>query len=137
MLPSTPIPDRTLAAMRYITLALLLVACNAMAGDMATRVAAGNMAMATAEGQAYDRSLAPAIQSAMMVCAPPSQPVDRFVLVGDIDTAGGLSRVAVEPATPLSRCFAEKLSAQPLPVPPRAPRGTGAYPLTVEMDVTQ
>lgn len=122
--------------MRYITLALLLVSCNAMAGDMATRVAAGNMAMATAEGQAYDRSLAPAIQSAMMVCAP--RPTREPVCAGGRHRyRRGLSRVAVDPATPLSRCFAEKLPAQPLPVPPRAPRGTSAYPLTVEMDVTQ
>ena len=126
--------------MRYITVALLFVSYNVAAGDLAARVAAGNKAIATPEGKAYDAALAPAIQAAMLACVPPGSPPERnngkFALVGYADASGHLSGVAVEPVTPVSRCFAQRFAASQLPVPPSSGHWGNAYPVTVEMTVT-
>jgi hypothetical protein len=126
--------------MRYITVALLLVSYNALAGDLSARVAAGNKAIATPEGKAYDAALAPTIQSAMLACVPPSSSPEgstgKFALVGYADASGHLSQIAVEPVTPVSRCFAERFGASQLPVPPSSSHWGNAYPVTVEMTIT-
>ena len=127
--------------MRYVAIILLLFAsCDAAGGDLSARVAAGNNAIATPEGKAYDGALAPAIQSAMLACVPPGSPADertgKFALVGYVDASGHLSGIEVEPVTPASRCFAEKFGASELPVPPYPTQWGNAYPVTVEMTIT-
>lgn len=126
--------------MRKIAVILTFISSSVMAGDFSARVSAGNKAIHTPEGKAYDATLAPAIQSAMLACAPPGSPPNessgKFVLVGYADASGHLSSVAVEPITNVSRCFAERFGASQLPVPPSSDRWGNAYPVTVEMTVT-
>lgn len=113
-------------------LLLSLTACAAVAEDFSGRVKAGNAAIATPAGKAYDASLGSAVQSAMLKCVPPgsSGHLGKFALVGTVSSNGIVSAIEVQPATETSKCFAEQFSAASLPTPPSAP-----YPLTVEMTV--
>ena len=125
--------------MRTIIAAMLVVSCSACAADFSARVAEGNEAIATPEGEAYDASLAPTIHAAIVACIPPgpSAPgqTGKFALVGVVDSYGKLSSVRVEPTTTSSRCFADKLSSSTLPPAPTTKRWGHAYPLTVEMTI--
>jgi hypothetical protein len=126
--------------MKKIAIVLMLISCNAMAGNFWTRVTAGNSAIATPEGKTYDASLVPFIQATMHICVPPGSPpkssLGKFVLVGDVDASGHLSSVATKPSTHVSRCFARKFGTSPLPVPPLSGRWGKAYPVVVEVTVT-
>ena len=121
-----------------VALAVLLAGTPAFAGDgIARRIEAGRQAIATPAGRAWDAALTPHIQAAMQACAPRDAPgahLGSFVLVGDVDASGRISDVAVEPASPVARCFARRFAAGALPAPPSAPGG--AYPALVEMTVT-
>ena len=59
---------------KLILIALLFVASTHEAGadDFDMRLAAGNKALSSSEGQTYEQSLGPAIQSAMMKCLRPA-----------------------------------------------------------------
>ncbi len=126
--------------MRKIAIALIFISSSAIAGDFSERVAAGNKATAAPGGKGYDAALAPAIQSAMLACAPPGSPpkesAGKFALIGYVDASGHLSEVVVEPVTKMSRCFAAAFGASQLPVPPSSGHWGNAYPVTVEMTVT-
>jgi hypothetical protein len=124
--------------MRKIIAALMFVSCSASSADFAARVVEGNRAIASPAGRIYDAALGPIIQAAMVACVPPgSAPLGRlgkFTLVGYTGASGHLSSVMVEPITVVSRCFAAKLRSATLPSPPQSSR---AYPITVEMAVTE
>ncbi|MFC7301083.1 hypothetical protein [Cognatiluteimonas weifangensis] len=127
--------------MRKIVAILAIFSCSASAADFSARVAQGNEAIATPEGKIYDASLAPAIQAAMVACVPPGSAsigkLGKFILVGYANASGHIFSVAVNPATTVSRCFADKFGSTVLPPPPSTSRWGGAYPVTVEMTVTE
>jgi hypothetical protein len=127
--------------MRKIIAALAFTSFSVSAADFSVRVAEGNQAMATPEGKIYDASLGPAIQAAIVSCVPPGSAstgkLGKFTLVGYADASGHLSSVAIKPVTPVSRCFADKFGSATLPPPPSSSRWADAYPVTVEMTVTE
>lgn len=88
--------------MRTIAIALIFLSSGVNAGDFSARVAAGNKAIATPEGKAYDAALVPAIQSAMLACVPPGsspkESLGEFALVGYCRSKGmdGLRRLSRE-----------------------------------------
>jgi len=97
------------------------------------RIAAAESAIARAGGFAYDTSLVPAIHAAVQPCVPTGRDPARggaFVLVADVDAQGRVHAADVRPASPIARCFAERLSRMQLRPPPAASRG---WPIVVRM----
>jgi len=125
--------------MKKIVAALIVASCPACATDFSARVTEEKEVMASPAGQLSDASLAPFIQSAMTACDPPGKPsngqIGKFALVGYVKTTGELSSVEIEPAAPVSRCFAAKFVTAPLPTPPVTSHGM--YPVVVEMTITE
>ena len=127
--------------MKKIIAALIFVSCSACAADFSARVNEGNQAIAAPDGKVYDASLGPAIRAAMAACVPhgsaPTGKLGKFALVGYVDASGRLTSIAVKPVTAVSRCFADNFGSAALPPPPSSSRWVNAYPVTVEMTVTE
>ncbi len=100
--------------------------------DFETRVKAGNEAIGTEPGDAYNQSLKAILQMAMHHCAPIGNEANlgKFVLVGWVDQQGALTNIQVQPINKTSMTFAEYIGGTRLPTPPWAP-----YPLTIQMTV--
>ena len=123
---------------KLILIALLLVASSneAFSDDFETRLATGNKALSSPEGQTYELSLSPAIQSAMMKCLPPgSQYTGQFALIGNVLRSGKVTSVEVRPIDDISQCFAERIKESALPVPPLSSEGVDEFPITIEMNI--
>jgi len=100
------------------------------------RMTAGNKALSSPEGQTYEQSLGPAIQSAMMKCHPPaSSYTGQFTLIGNAVRSGKVTSVEVRPIDDISQCFAERIKESTLPVPPLSSEGIEAFPITIEMNI--
>jgi len=64
---------------------------------------AGNKALSSPEGQTYEQSLGPAIQSAMMKCHPPaSSYTGQFTLIGNAVRSGKVTSVEMRPIDDIS-----------------------------------
>ena len=123
---------------KLMLIALLFVASSheAFADDFDMRLAAGNKALSSSEGQTYEQSLGPAIQSAMMKCLPPGSPyTGHFALIGNVLRSGKVTSVEVRPIDDISQCFAERIKESALPVPPLSSEGIEAFPITIEMNI--
>jgi len=123
---------------KLVFIALLLAASSheAFADDFDMRLAAGNKALSSPEGQTYEQSLGPAIQSAMMKCLPPGSPyTGQFALIGSVLKSGKVTSVKVRPIDDISRCFAERIKEAALPVPPLSSEGIEAFPITIELNI--
>jgi len=123
---------------KLIFIALLLAASSneAFSDDFETRLTAGNKALSSSEGQTYEQSLGPAIQSAMMKCLPPASPyTGQFALVGNVLRSGKVVSVEIRPIDDISQCFAERIKESTLPVPPLSSEGLEAFPITIEMNI--
>jgi hypothetical protein len=123
---------------KLILITLLLVASSheAFSDDFEMRLTAGNKALSSPEGKAYELSLSPAIQSAMMKCLPPaSQYTGQFALIGNVVRSGKVTSVEVRPIDDISQCFAERIKESTLPVPPLSSEGIEAFPITIEMNI--
>jgi hypothetical protein len=126
--------------MRFIQLViiLLLVASSheAFSDDFEMRLAAGNKALSSSEGQTYEQALGPAIQSAMTKCLSPVTPyTGQFALIGNVSKSGKVTSVEVRPIDDISQCFAERIKESTLPVPPLSSEGIEAFPITIEMNI--
>ena len=122
-----------------IAIALLFLSAAVAADDIAARIAIGNVVQATASGKIYGNSLVPSIGAAFRACVPASgkfSPADarKFTLVGNVDASGHLSSVEVTLVTRTSTCFAQRLAAAPLPVPPIHAKDP-PYPITVDVEI--
>jgi hypothetical protein len=123
---------------KLILIALLLVVSSheAFSDDFEMRMTAGNKALSSPEGQTYEQSLGPAIQSAMTKCLPPaSQYTGQFALVGNVVRSGKVTSVEVRPIDDIAQCFAERIKESTLPVPPLSSEGIEAFPITIEMNI--
>jgi hypothetical protein len=123
---------------RLLLIALLMVASSheAFSDDFEMRMTAGNKALSSPEGQTYEQSLGPAIQSAMMKCLPPaSQYTGRFALIGNVLRSGKVASVEVRPIDDISQCFAERIKESTLPVPPLSSEAIEAFPITIELNI--
>lgn len=124
--------------LKLICIALLFVASSheAFSDDFEMRLAAGNKALSSPEGQAYEQSLGPAIQSAVMKCLPPaSQYTGQFALIGNVLKSGKVTSVEVRPIDNVSQCFAERIKESALPVPPLSSDEIEAFSITIEMNI--
>lgn len=123
--------------MRPLLLAMfLLIAAAGTAGATGAfdaRVATAKALALTRQGFIYDTAMVPAVHHALVPCVPKGRDPGRggeFVLVGTVSASGRLSHVAVQPATPLARCFAQSFGALTLRPPPKR---VGGWPIVVEM----
>jgi hypothetical protein len=120
----------------FITLLFLASSHEAFADDFDMRLAVGNKALSSPEGQTYEQSLGPAIQSAMMKCLPPGSPyTGHFALIGNVLRSGKVTSVEVRPIDDISQCFAERIKESALPVPPLSSEGVETFPITIEMNI--
>ena len=123
---------------KLILIALLFVASSneAFSDDFEMRLTAGNKALSSSEGQTYEQSLGPAIQSAVMKCLPPaSSYTGQFALIGNVVRSGKVISVEVRPLDDISQCFAERIKESTFPVPPLSSEGVEAFPITIEMNI--
>ena len=120
----------------FIALLFLALSNEAFSDDFETRLAAGNKALSSSEGQTYEQSLGPSIQSAMTKCLPFVTPyTGQFALVGNVSKSGKVTSVEVRPIDDISQCFAERIKESTLPVPPQPSEGLEAFPITIEMNI--
>ena len=112
----------------------------AAAEDFGARVQRAQLLEVSPEGKAYQKQLwagagNPAA-TAMQQCFPKGEKSDTvgFTVVGDVNDQGHLQNVAVQPSTPMSRCFVEKFSALRFPQP-SASFWPDGMPLVVEMKI--
>ncbi len=119
-----------------ITLLFAASSHEAFADDFDMRLTAGNKALSSTEGQTYEQSLSPAIQSAMMKCLPPGSPyTGHFALIGNVLRSGKVTSVEARPIDDISQCFAERIKEAALPVPPLSSEGVETFPITIEMNI--
>jgi hypothetical protein len=123
---------------------LLLTSVNAHSRTLPgfeARFDSGKTALSTPEGKRYEMSLGTQIQAAMASCMPAgsTDPRDRgkFALVGYVAPSGRLFGVSVRPKTAIAKCFGQRLSRKPVPIPPVAHRGLPGFPISIEMNVVQ
>jgi hypothetical protein len=125
--------------MKGIVLAALLFPFAAGAADFAARERVGKAALASAEGQKYEGSWGEVIGTVMRTCIPPGSTspanLGKFTFVANVDSAGRVSSVEVNPSTEVSRCFAKLFSAATLPPPPISGRVGGLFPIADVMSV--
>ena len=106
-----------------------------------SRIQRADIVEASQEGAEYQKSLWSKIgnnaASAMQNCFPKSKKTDAtsFVLVGDVTKICHLENIEVRPNTPMTRCFAAKLSNNQFPEPPEAFIENG-MPLVIKVRVT-
>jgi hypothetical protein len=108
--------------MKSIALLLLTLAMAASASDFSARERTGKAASASPEGQSYQKSWGQVIGAAMHACIPvgsesPSNN-GKFAFVANINAAGIVSAVEVQPVTTVSNCFAKQFAASTLQPPP-------------------
>jgi hypothetical protein len=123
---------------KLLLIVLLVIALSneAFSDDFEMRLAAGNKALSSPEGQTYELSLSPAIQSAMTRCLPPASPyTGQFALIGKVLRSGKVTSVEVRPIDDISQCFAERIKESTLPFPPFSSEGVEAFPITIEMNI--
>jgi hypothetical protein len=113
------------------------ITCTAIADEFQARLMAGRQALQSPAGKIYEHSLSSAIIRAIGECVPPDSPsqTGTFSFVGYVSPLGVISSIEVQPGTAASRCFADKFGKATLPVPPVAPRGFKAFPLTIDMEI--
>jgi hypothetical protein len=120
----------------FITLLLVVSSDEAFSDDFEMRLTAGNKALSSSEGQTYEQSLGPAIQSAMTKCLPFVTPyTGQFALIGNVSKSGKVTSVEVRPIDDISQCFAERIKESTFPVPPLSSEGLEAFPITIEMNI--
>ena len=115
-----------------LLLSALLGGCGA---SLATRYEAGNRALSDGDGALYFLVISPRLQRALNECIPSgtagASPV--IVLVADIAPSGQAQDVDVEPDSPGTDCFAQRLAERPLPPPPVA-RGAASFPIGLRIE---
>lgn len=112
--------------------ALLAAGCGA---SLATRYETGNRALSDGDGALYFLLISPRIQRALNECIPAGTPGASpvIVLVADVAASGQAQDVDVEPDSPGTDCFVQRLSERPLPPPPVAP-GATSFPIGLRIE---
>ena len=114
--------------MKYIALLLLAYASAGHVNDFASRVKAGESALATSSGRRYEASWGMTMHASLKTCIPvgstSSASLGKFTFVANVSSSGAVSSVQVKPVTPVSKCFAKHFGDVPLPPPPGIPPGS-------------
>jgi hypothetical protein len=112
--------------------ALLLAGCGA---SMGARYEAGNHALSDGDGALYFLMISPRLQRALNECIPPGTPGASpvLVLVADVAASGRMQDVDVEPDSPGTECFVQRLTERPLPPPPVA-AGAASFPIGLRIE---
>jgi hypothetical protein len=124
-------------------LILCLIAAEAAAADLSTRIAEAKAESATPSGAEYDQKLGPLIGQAMRSCIPPGatapENLGSFALVARVGADGRQREVEVDSNTRVAACFKSRFAAFNLPPPPSSPgkrEDFTGYPIVVEMTVS-
>jgi hypothetical protein len=108
--------------------------------DFAARNKAGKQALASPEGQQYEKSWREVMQSILTTCIPigSTDPANlgRFTFVADVSASGSVSSVEVEPSNAVSRCFALHFGKARLPKPPTSLIKGNILPVADDIVVT-
>jgi hypothetical protein len=108
--------------------------------DFAARSKAGKQALASPEGQQYERSWGEVMQAILTTCIPigSTDPANlgRFTFVADVSAEGSVSSVEVEPRNAVSRCFALHFAKAQLPKPPTSVIKGNVLPVADDIVVT-
>jgi hypothetical protein len=123
-----------------ILLAVALQLSPATDADFRTRVTQAKLAEGATTGPAYQKQMwdriGNATTDAFKACLASVQPPDKspFTLVADVAVDGRLSRIAVQPETPVAQCMASHFASWTLPAPPAKP---APYPVEVDFSIKQ
>lgn len=121
-----------------IALALALQLSPDAGADFHARVTQAKLAEGAATGPAYQKQMweriGNATTDAFKSCLAATQPPDKspFSLVADVAVDGRLSRIAVQPETPVAQCMASHFASWTLPPPPTKP---APYPVEVDFSI--
>ena len=121
--------------MRRLPCLLPVLLASACGPGLATRYETGNRALSGTDGAMYFLMISPALQRALNECIPAgtaeASPV--LVLVADVDAAGVVSNLDVEPDSPGTDCLQRRLTEKPWPRPPLA-AGATSFPIGLRID---
>lgn len=120
---------------RFLSCGLLCALLAGCGASLGARYETGNRALSDGEGALYFLMISPRIQRALNDCIPSGTPGASavIVLVADVAASGEARSVDVEPDSPGTGCFAERLTARPLPPPPVAP-GAASFPIGLRIE---
>ncbi|MGH8807989.1 MAG: hypothetical protein ACREX0_08940 [Noviherbaspirillum sp.] len=118
--------------MQHLLIPLVLAfSAPAYSQDFAARMAAGNAKNLSETEQRYNRSIGNAVRRGfdLRKCWPTAQEGYRMelrlvadtVALTEIPSRAKLSNVVVDPDSPASQCFIERLQGITVPSPPRSP----------------
>lgn len=112
--------------------ALLAAGCGA---SLAERYEAGNRALSAGDGALYFVVISPRLQRALNDCIPVGTPGASpvIVVVADVDAAGVVANLDIEPDSPGTGCLARRLTGGPLPRPPLA-AGATSFPIGLKIE---
>jgi hypothetical protein len=126
--------------MKYGAVSIMFFVAVAHASDFAARVKAGKQAVASPEGQQYERSLGAVMKSILTTCIPKGSTdpanLGTFTFVADVSVAGLVSSVEVDPSTAVSQCFALHFGRAHLPKPPTSLMKGEILPVADDIEVT-
>lgn len=119
---------------------MLLALAFALAADSGfdARVQAAKALEKNPEGKAWQGALWDKIGNpatdALKDCIASNSPADRtpFTIVATIDAKGRSSDVAVQPETPVAKCFTGQFAVWTLPPPPKKP---APYPFEIDVSM--
>jgi hypothetical protein len=114
---------------------LLTLAVSACGPGLATRYEDGNRALSAGEGAMYFVVISPLLQQALNACIPAgtANASPMLVLVADVDRAGGVHDLDIEPDSAGTACVEERLMLKPWPKPPLA-EGAKEFPVGLRID---
>ena len=117
------------------TPALLSLSLAACGPGLATRYENGNRALSAGDGAMYFVVISPRLQQALNTCIPAGTggASPMLVLVADVDAAGTVSDLDIEPDSAGTECVRKQLLARPWPKPPLAP-GAASFPVGLRID---
>jgi len=121
-----------------LLLALALQLSPDAGADFHARVTQAKLAEGAATGPAYQKQMweriGNATTDAFKACLASTQPPDKspFTLVAEVAADGRLSRIVVQPQTPVAQCMASHFTGLMLPAPPAKP---APYPIEVDFSI--
>jgi hypothetical protein len=118
-----------------LPLFLLVVLASACGPSLALRYETGNRALSAGDGAMYFVRISAALREMLNDCIPAGTPGASpvLVLVADVDAAGNVRDLELEPDSPGTDCLAQRLGEKPLPRPPLA-EGATTFPIGLRIE---